>query len=43
MKEIELPNQEWTRMLTEKKNYKFLGILEADIIKQAETKQKMRK
>ena len=31
---IELPNQEKIRTLGEKENYKYLGILEADIIKQ---------
>ena len=33
MEGIELPNQERIRMLTEKENYKYLGILEAEIIK----------
>ena len=39
----ELPNQEKIRMLGEKENYKYLGILEADTIKQAEMKEKVRK
>ena len=30
---VELPNQVVIRMLGEKQNYKYLGILEADIIK----------
>ena len=33
MKEIELPNQENIRTLGEKENFKYLEILEADIIK----------
>ena len=35
-KEIELANQEIIRMFGEKGNYKYLEILEADTIKQAE-------
>ena len=38
---IELPNQERIRMLREKETYKFLGILEADIIKVVEMKEKV--
>ena len=38
---IEVPNQERIRTLGEKENYKFLGILEADTIKQVETKEKI--
>ncbi len=38
---IELPNQEKIRTLGEKETYKYLGILEADIIKHAEMKEKM--
>ena len=34
--EIELPNQERMRILREKENYKFFGLLEADTIKQEE-------
>ena len=37
---IELPNQDKIRMFGEKENYKYLGILEADTIKQAEMKEK---
>ena len=36
---IELPNQEKIRMLGEKENYKYLGILEVDTTKQAEIKK----
>ena len=32
--DIELPNQQSIAMLGEKENHKYLGILEADIIKQ---------
>ena len=38
-----LPNQEQIRKLGEKETYKYLGILEADIIKQEETKEKIKK
>ena len=38
MEVIEIPDQEKTRMLGEKETYKFLGILEKDIIKQVEMK-----
>ena len=38
---IELPNQERIRMLGEKENYKYLGILEANTMKQAEMKEKI--
>ena len=34
---MELPSQDKIRMLGEKETYKYLGILEADIIKQVET------
>ena len=37
---IELPNQEKIGMIGEKEIYKYLGILEADIIKHAEMKGK---
>ena len=40
---IELPNQERNRTLEEKENYKYLEILEADTIKQAKMKEKIRK
>ena len=38
---IELPNQEKIRTLRENKTYKYLGILEADTIKQAKMKEKI--
>ena len=37
---IQLPNQERIRTLIEKKSYKYLGILNADTIKQAKMKEK---
>ena len=37
---IELPNQQKIRMLGEKKTYRYLGILEADTIKQMKMKEK---
>ena len=37
---MELPNQVKVRTLREKKTYKYLEILEADIIKQQEMKNK---
>ena len=40
---MELPNQEKIRILGEKETYKYLEILEADIIKQVETKEKIKK
>ena len=40
---MELPNQDKIRTLGEKKTYKYLGILEADTIKQAEMKEKIKK
>ena len=39
-KEISLPNQENIRKLGEKETYKYLEILEADTIKQVDTKEK---
>ena len=42
-KGIELPNQGNIRTLGEKETYKYLGILEADTIKQAEMKEKIKK
>ena len=40
---IEMSNQEGIRSLVEKENYKYWGILEADTIKQAEVKERIRK
>ena len=40
---IELPNQDKKRILGEKETYKYLGIYEADTIKQVETKEKIKK
>ena len=40
---IELPNQDKIRTLREKETYKYLGILEADTIKQVEMKDKIQK
>ena len=40
---IELPNQDKIRTLREIETYKRLGILEADIIKHAEIKEKIEK
>ena len=40
---IELPNQDKIRTLTENETYKYLGILEADTIKQVEMKKKFKK
>ena len=41
--EIELLNQDKIRTLEEKETYKYLGILEADTIKQVEMKEKIKK
>ena len=38
---IELPNQDTIRTLSENETYKYLGILEADTIKQVEMKNKI--
>ena len=38
---MELPNQDKIRTLGEKETYKYLGILEADTIKQVEMKDKI--
>ena len=38
--EIEIPNQEKITTLKEKEIYEYLGILEADTIKQVEMKEK---
>ena len=40
---IELPNQDRIRTLEEKETYKYLGILEADTIKQVQIKDTIRK
>ena len=40
---VEVANQERIRMLEEKKNNKYLEMLAVNIIKQAETKEKIRK
>ena len=40
---IELPNQERIKTPKEKENFKYLGILEADTIKQAKMKEKITK
>ena len=40
---IELPNQDKIRTLAENETYKYLGILEADTIKQVEMKEKIQK
>ena len=40
---IELPNQDKIRTLAENETYKYLGILEADTIKQVQMKNKIQK
>ena len=40
---MELPNQDKIRTLGENETYKYSGILEADIIKQVQMKDKIRK
>ena len=40
---IELPNQERIRMSGEKETFKYLGILQADTIKQIKMKEKFKK
>ena len=40
---IELPNQDKIRTLAENETYKYLGILEADTIKQVEMKERIKK
>ena len=40
---MELPNQDKIRTLGENESYKYLGILEADTIKQEEMKNKIQK
>ena len=42
-KGIKLPNQEKNRMPGKKETYKYLGILEADTMKQLEMKDKIKK
>ena len=39
---MELPNQDKIRTLGEKETFKYLGILEADTIKQEEMKEKVK-
>ena len=41
--EMELPNKDKIKTLVENETYKYLGILEADTIKQAEMKEKIQK
>ena len=41
--EIKLPNQDKIGTLRENETYKYLGILEADTIKQVEMKDKIQK
>ena len=40
---MELPNQDKIKTLAENETYKYLGILEADTIKQVEMKNKIKK
>ena len=40
---MKLPNQDKIRTLGEKETYKYLGVLEADTIKQVELKEKIKK
>ena len=40
---MELPNKDKIKTLAENETYKYLGILEADTIKQAEMKEKIQK
>ena len=40
---MELPNQDKITVLGEKETYKYLGILEADTIKNVEMKEKIKK
>ena len=40
---IKLPNQDKIRTLSEKETYKYLGILEADTIKQVKTNEEIKK
>ena len=43
MEGIELPNRERIRTLGEKENHKYLGMLEANVIKQTEMRRKKKK
>ena len=43
MEGMKLPNQEKIRTLKEKETYKYLEILEVDIIKQVEMKERIKK
>ncbi len=43
LERVELPNQVVIRTLGEKETYKYLGILEADTIKQVEMNEKIKK
>ena len=40
---VKLPNQVVIKTLKEKETYKYLGILEADTIKQVEMKERIKK
>ena len=40
---MELPNKDKIKTLAENKTYKYLGILEADTIKQVKMKEKIQK
>ena len=40
---MELPNQDKIKILAENETYKYLGILEADTIKQVKMKDKIQK
>ena len=43
MEELELQNQEKIRILGEKENYKYLGILKVDTFKRIEIRVKIKK
>ena len=43
MKAIELSNVKWIRTFGEMETYKYLGIMEADSVKQVERNNKIRK
>ena len=43
LKEMKLPNQDKIRTLAENKTYKYLGILEADTLKQEQMKDTIKK
>ena len=40
---MELPNKDMMKTLAENESYRYLGVLEADTIKQAEMKEKIQK